>query len=73
MPPLLSEEEMDTMDSDDEYDAEPMSTDMLEYIRNGSQSHLSANSIEARYNIRDCIKQRQSEWKRRIIIIAKIG
>ena len=29
MPPLLSEEEMDTMDSGDESDAETMSTEVL--------------------------------------------
>ena len=39
---------MDTMSSNDESDAkhdEPTSTDMLEDICNGSQSHPSINSI----------------------------
>ena len=31
---------MDVMSSGDESDAEPMSTDMLEYIRGRSQPHL---------------------------------
>ena len=44
------------MSSDDNSDAEPMSTDMLEDIPDGSQSHLSINSREARYKIRDHIK-----------------
>ena len=48
MPQLLSEEETDAMDSDNEYDDEPMSTDMLEYICDGSQPHPSINRIEAR-------------------------
>ena len=63
MPPLLSEEEMDAMDYDDESDDEPMSTEILEDIRDGSQSHQNVNRIEARYKINDCIKQKQSEWK----------
>ena len=54
---------MDAMDSGDESDHDPISTEMLEYIRDGSQSHPSANRIEARYKIRDHIKQRQSGWK----------
>ena len=44
---------MDAMDSGDE----PMSTDMLEYICDGSQSYLNVNSRYARYKIRG---QRQS-------------
>ena len=63
MPPLISEEEMNSMSSGDEYDAEDMSTDMLEDIRDGCQSHPTINRREARYNIRDCIKKSQAEWK----------
>ena len=36
MPPLLSKEEMDTMDSRDESEDEPVSTEMLKDIRDGS-------------------------------------
>ena len=36
MPPLISKVEMDAMSSGDESDAEPISTEMLEYIRDGS-------------------------------------
>ena len=60
MPPLISEEEMDTMSSGNESDAEPMHTDMLEYICDIAQSHLSINSREACYKIRDSIKQGQT-------------
>ena len=63
MPPLLSEEEMDAMDSGYESDHDLISTEMLEYIRDGSQSHPNVNQIEARYKICNRIKQRQSEWK----------
>ena len=63
MPPLLSEEEMDAMDSGDKSDHEPMYTEMLEDICDGSQSHSNVNRGEACYKIRDFIKQRQSYWK----------
>ena len=60
MPPLLIEEEIDAMDYGDESDHDLISTDMLEDIRNRSQSHINVNRIEACYKIRDHIKQRQS-------------
>ena len=41
MPPLLSKEEMVAVDSGDESDNEPMSTDILEDIRDGSKYHLN--------------------------------
>ena len=43
MPPLLSEEEMGAMDYGNESDHDLISTEMLENIRDGSQSHLSVN------------------------------
>ena len=49
MPTLLSEEDMDAKDSVDESYDEPMSTEMLEDIFEGSQSHPNVNKIEARY------------------------
>ena len=63
MPPLISEEEMDVMDSGDGSDDDPMYTEMLEYIRDRSQSNPDVNRIEARYKICGHIKQRQSKWK----------
>ena len=63
MPPVLIKEEMDAMDSDNESDHDLIYTEMLENIRDRSQSHPSVNQREARYKIRDCIRQRQSEWK----------
>ena len=56
MPPLISEDEMDAMDSSDEYEDEHISTDMLEDIRDGSKYHTSVHRIESRYKIRDHIK-----------------
>ena len=43
MPPLLSEEEMHAMDSGDESDHDIISTEMLEDISDGSQSHPIVN------------------------------
>ena len=43
MTPLLSEEEMDVMDSGNDSDSDPISTEMLEYIRDGSQSRPNVN------------------------------
>ena len=45
MPPLLIEEEMDAMDSVDESDHDPISTEKLEDIRDGSQTHSNVNRI----------------------------
>ena len=63
MPPLLSEEEMDSMYSGNESDHDLISKEMLEDIRDRSQSHPNVNKIESRYKICDSIRQRQSEWK----------
>ena len=59
MPPLISEEDMDAMDSGDESDHDIIYTEILEYIRDRSQSNPNINQREARYKIRYCIRQRQ--------------
>ena len=48
MLPLLSEEEMDAMDSSNESDRDLISTDILEDICDGSQSHPNVNKRGAR-------------------------
>ena len=47
---------MDAIDSGDESEDEPISTEMLEEICDGSKSHPSVTRIEACYKMRDCIK-----------------
>ena len=54
---------MDEMSSGDESDSQPMSTDILEDLGDVSQYNPSINKREARYKIRDRIKQRRSERK----------
>ena len=61
------------MSSSDESDAEPMSTDMLEDIRDDNQSHMIINRREVRYRIRDCIKQSQVEWKGELLSMQNMG
>ena len=51
---------MDAIDSGDDSYAEPMSTEMVEDIRDGSMSHTSINRREVCYKICDCIKQWQT-------------
>ena len=57
----------------DETDAEPMSADILEDIHDISQSHPRINRIEARYKIRDCIKQGQLERKGELLSTQNMG
>ena len=73
MPPLLSEEDMYAMDSGDESDHDLISTEMLEDIFDGSQTHPNVNRREARYKIRGRIKQRQSERKGALKATRRIG
>ena len=54
---------MDAINSGDESDHDLISTEMLEDIRYGSQTHPNVNRREARYKICDRIRQIQSEWK----------
>ena len=51
------------MDLGDKSDDEPIPREMLEDIRDRIQSHPNINRREARYKIRDLMKQRQQEWK----------
>ena len=59
----MSEQVMENINSGDESDHDLISTEMLEDIRDGIQTHPNVNKREARYKIRDRIRQRQSEWK----------
>ena len=54
---------MDVIDYGDESDHDLISTDMLEDICDGIQSHPNVNKRESHYKIRDRINHRQSEWK----------
>ena len=51
------------MSSGDESDNDIIFMEMLEDIRDRSQTQPNVNRRGARYKIRDCIRQRQPEWK----------
>ena len=55
MTPLLSKEDMDSIDYGDGSDHDLISTEMLEDISDGSQSHPNVNKRKSCYKIRDRI------------------
>ena len=59
---MMSEQDMDAINSGDELDHDLVSTEMLEDICDGSQTHMNVHRREARYKIRYRIRQRQLEW-----------
>ena len=59
----MNEQDMENLDSNENSNNDLISTEMLEEIRYGSQTHPTVNKREVRYIIRDRIKQRKSEWK----------
>ena len=59
----MSEQGMDAINSSNESDHDPITTEMLEDISDGSQTHRNVNKKESRYKIRDQFRQEQSEWK----------
>ena len=64
---------MDAINSGDESDHDLISTEMLEDISDGSQTHTNVKIREARYIIRDHIMQSQSEWKGALKATHKMG
>ena len=58
---------MDAINSGDESAHDLISTEMLEDICDGSQTHPNVNRREALYKIRDSIRQRQSELGGKLI------
>ena len=60
---MMSKQDMDAINYGDESDHDLISTEMLEDIRDGSQTHPNVNRREARYKIRDRIRQIKSECK----------
>ena len=73
MPLLISEEEMGEIDSGDESEDEPISTDMLEDIHDVSKSHPILNRIEACYKICNYIKRIKTEWKGALLFTKIMG
>ena len=70
---MMSKQDMENINAGDESDHDIISTDMLEDIRDGSQTHPNVNKREARYKICDRIRQRQSEWKGALKVTQSMG
>ena len=60
---MMSKQDMENINCGDESDHDVISTEMLEDMCDGSQTHPNVNKKEACYKIRDCSRQRQLERK----------
>ena len=60
---MMSEQDMDAINSGDESYHDIISTEMLEDICDGSQTRPNVNRRQSSYIICDCIRQRQLERK----------
>ena len=60
---MMSKQDMENIDSNEQLDHDLISTEMLEDICDGSQTHPNVNKKEARYKIRDRVRQKESQWK----------
>ena len=60
---IMSEQDIENLDSSDESDHDIISTEMLHDICDGTQTHPKINKSKARYKIFDRVRQTQSEWK----------
>ena len=56
---MISEQDVENLDSSDDSDHDLISTETLHDISDGCQTHPNINKREARYKIRDCVRQRQ--------------
>ena len=70
---MMSEQDMENINSGDESDHDLISTKMLEDICDVSQTHPNINRREACFKIRDRIRQRQSEWKGALKVTRSVG
>ena len=60
---MMNEQDMEHIIENEKSDHDLISTETLEDICDGSQTHPTVNKREARCKIRDRVKQRKLEWK----------
>ena len=60
---MMSKQDMENINSNDKSDYDLISTEMLEDIRDGSQTHPNVDKREASYKIRDRVRQKESQRK----------
>ena len=70
---MMSEQDMEKINSNEESDHDLIYTEMLEDIRDRGQTRPNVNRREARYKIRDRIRQRQSEFKGALKAMRSMG
>ena len=56
----MNKQDMENLDSNEKYDHDLISTEMLEYIRDGSQTHPNVNRIE--HVIKNVIVLSKDNW-----------
>ena len=64
---------MENLDETEKFDDDLISTETLEDIRDGNQTHPKIDKREARIKIRDRIKQKKSQWTVALRATHKIG
>ena len=70
---MMNKQDMENLNEKEKSDHDLISLETLEEICDGSQTHPTVNKREARYKIRDRIKQRQSEWKGALKVTQNMG
>ena len=58
---MMNEQDMENLNSNEKSDHDLISTEMLEDIRDVSQTHPTVNRREAHYEIRDRIRRKESQ------------
>ena len=59
----MNKQDMENIYSNEKSNHDLISTEMLEDICDRSQTHLTVNKMEARYEIRDRVRRKESQWK----------
>ena len=55
---MMNKQDMENLDSNEQSNHDLISTEMLEYIRDGSQTHPNVNKREACYEIHDRVRRK---------------
>ena len=70
---MMNEQDMENLDSNENSDHDLISTEMLEDICDGSQTHPTVNKREARYEIRDRVMRKELQWKGALKAMPNMG
>ena len=63
----MNKQDMENLDSNEKSNRYLISTEMLEDIHDGSQTHPTVNKTETSYQIRDRVRRKESQWKLELI------